>query len=150
MEVARIRLDMAATNRASSHSQGCAALRAVARSLILNLCSRALILLVVEGSLAFSSLSTRYSRHEKSTFPDAMGNCGSIYNQQRCDALIEEPLDADPGIVGPGVWCLRSWVQSSLSDNSPGIGELCSDRSIHIRGDHSGILHKVSSGGLSY
>ncbi|MCJ1281018.1 hypothetical protein MMC26_000336 [Xylographa opegraphella] len=32
-----------------------------------------------------------------------MGNCASTYSLDRCVALTEEPLDADPGIVGLGV-----------------------------------------------
>ncbi|MCJ1437996.1 hypothetical protein MMC27_007383 [Xylographa pallens] len=32
-----------------------------------------------------------------------MGNCASTYSFDRCVALVQEPLDADPGIVGPGV-----------------------------------------------
>ncbi|MCJ1383547.1 hypothetical protein MMC17_006661 [Xylographa soralifera] len=31
-----------------------------------------------------------------------MGNCASSYNLEQCFTLVQEPLDADPGIVGPG------------------------------------------------
>ncbi|KFY14274.1 hypothetical protein V491_06106 [Pseudogymnoascus sp. VKM F-3775] len=32
-----------------------------------------------------------------------MGNCGSTYNLQQCSAKINEPVDADQGVIGIGV-----------------------------------------------
>lgn len=75
-----------------------------------------------------------------------MGNYSSTYYLQQCSSLLEEALDANPDIVGLGVWSLRFWVQNWLSDNSTGISRLCSIRSAQIRGDDSGIFNEVSSG----
>lgn len=44
---------------------------------------------------------------QKEHFPNVMRNCGSTYNLQWCVALIGENLDANPDIVGFGVWYLR-------------------------------------------
>lgn len=37
------------------------------------------------------------------THPEDMGNCGSTYTLQQCNIKINEPTDADPGVIGIGV-----------------------------------------------